>query len=67
MRKICDLCRRCSRGMSRNKLGIMDFPTRATKSANGGVHLVEIGNLLEDFKTDIFGTLSSQLDVFQAK
>jgi hypothetical protein len=64
---ICDLCRRCSRGISRSKLGIRDFPTRATKSTNGGVTHVEIGNLLEEFKTDILGILSSQLDVFQAK
>ena len=28
---------------------------------------MEIGNLLEDFKTDILGTLTTQLDVMQAK
>lgn len=28
---------------------------------------MEIGNLLEDFKTDILGTLTMQLDILQAK
>jgi hypothetical protein len=53
---ICDLCRRCSRGLSRSNPRISDFPNIAKKSFNGGVTHVEIVNLLEDFKTDIFGT-----------
>lgn len=28
---------------------------------------MEIGNLLEDFKTDILGTLITQLDILEAK
>jgi len=32
-----------------------------------GVTGVEMGNLFENFKIDIIRTLSSQLDVFQAK
>jgi hypothetical protein len=56
---ICDLCKICSRGISKRKLGIRDFPTIARKSANGGVNRVEIGNLLEYFKTDNLGTLYS--------
>ena len=33
----------------------------------GGVTRIELGNLLENFKTDILGAMGSQLDVFQAK
>jgi len=32
-----------------------------------GVTRVEIGNLLENFKTNILGTLATQLDIMQAK
>jgi hypothetical protein len=50
------------------KLGIRDFPNIAPKSSNQGVNHVEIGNLLEELKNGILGTLySSHMDVFQAK
>jgi hypothetical protein len=34
---------------------------------SGGVTRAEVGNLLENFKTDILSTLTTQLDVLQAK
>jgi hypothetical protein len=34
---------------------------------SGSVTRVEIGNILENFKTDILGTLTMQLNVLQAK
>ena len=37
------------------------------KSSSGGVTRVELGNLLENFKTYILGTLSSQLDTIKVK
>jgi len=64
---ICDMCRICSRGISRRKLEISGFPNRAKKSSNGWVTHVEIGNFLEYFKTDILKILSLQMDVFQVK
>ena len=36
---------------------------RDNKISTEGVTHVEIGNLLENFKTDILGTLTTQLDV----
>jgi hypothetical protein len=40
---------------------------RAIKLAGGGVTRIELGNLLENFKTDILGTLSSQIDSMNIK
>jgi len=48
--------------------GSRDTSSRFTKLVAGtGVTKVEMGNLFENFKTDIFNTFPSQLDVFQAK
>lgn len=41
--------------------------TRDNKISGGGITRTEIGNLLEDFKTDILGTLTMQLDIMKAK
>ena len=35
--------------------------------SSGGVTRIELGNLLENFKTDILGEMGSQLDALQAK
>lgn len=40
---------------------------KGSKAHSGGVTRMEISNLLEYFKTDILGTLTTQLDVLQAK
>jgi hypothetical protein len=49
---IVNLCKRCSRGTTRNKSVTKDTTfSRVQKSANGGATREEIGNLLEDFKT----------------
>lgn len=45
----------------------MDVTSRGNKFSGARVTEAELGNLLEIFKTDILSTLSSQLDVFQAK
>jgi hypothetical protein len=45
--------------------GIRD--TRINKLASRGVTRVELGNLLENFKTDTLSTLSSQLDTIKMK
>ena len=64
---ICDLCRRYSRNDSRSGRGIRDKINRTTKTSREGVSRMEIGNLLEGFKTDILSSLSSQLDALQVK
>ena len=63
--EISNLCRKYSYSKARYGRGIRD--TRVNKYASGGVTRVELGNLLENFKTDILGTLSSQLDTIKVK
>ena len=63
--EIFNLCKKYSRSKVKNGKGIRD--TRINKSASGGVTRVELGNLLENFKTDILSTLSSQLDTIKTK
>ena len=67
--KIVELCKRYSRGSSRNnrqdkwdKLE-RDVFDRTQKSSNGGATRVEIGNLLENFKTEMMSSISSEIDV----
>ena len=40
---------------------------RGNIPSSGGVTRVELGNLLENFKTYILGAMGSQLDALQAK
>ena len=49
---------------------IREFYNRNIKGntpSSGGVTRMELGNLLENFKTDILGAMGSQLDALQAK
>ena len=64
---IIDLCIKCSRGSTRLKLVGRDAITRDNKASGGSITRVEIGNLLEYFKTDILGTLMTKLDIMQDK
>jgi hypothetical protein len=41
--------------------------TKATKSISNGVTKSELGNLFENFKTDIMNTFGSQIDTSKAK
>jgi hypothetical protein len=66
--EIVNLCKRCSRGASRNRLNSRDTTfSRVQKSASGGATRVEIGNLLEDFKTEMLSSFASQMDTLQIK
>jgi len=56
---ISDLCIRSSRGSTRLKPAEDDMLTRDNKIFGGGVTHAEIKNLLENFKTDILGTLTT--------
>ena len=64
------MCRNYSR--SRGKVGrnIREPYNRNLKGNTpifGGVTRIELGNLLENFKTDILGEMGSQLDALQVK
>ena len=64
---IVDLCIKCSRGSSRLKPARREVNTRDSKDLGESITRSEIRILLEDFKTDILGTLTTQIDVMQAK
>jgi hypothetical protein len=64
---IIQLCIRCSHGSTRTRSGMQTPLTKNSNITSGGVTRVEVGNLLENFKTDILSTLTTQLDVLQAK
>jgi hypothetical protein len=64
---IIQLCIRCSRGSTQTRSGMQTSLTRNNNTTSGGVTRAEVGNLLENFKTDILSTLTTQLDVLQAK
>ena len=71
--KIVELCKRYSRGSSRNnrwdkrdKLECNVFD-RTQKSSNGGAIRAEIGNLLENLKIEMMSSISSKIDVLKAK
>jgi hypothetical protein len=61
------LCIRFSRGSTETRLGMWTSLTRNKNISNGFVMQAEVGNLLENFKIDILSTLTTQLDVLQAK
>ena len=63
--EISNLCRKYSRSKARHGRGLRD--TRVNKFASRGVTRIELENLLENFKIDILGTLSSQLDTIKVK
>ena len=60
---IIDLCIRSSRGSTRVKPTEHDRFARDNKISAEGLTRAEIGNLLENFKTDILGTLTTQLNI----
>jgi hypothetical protein len=57
------LCIRCSRGSTWTKSGMQTSLIRNNNITSGGFTRVELGNLLEKFKTNILSTLTTQLDV----
>lgn len=64
---IIKFCIRCSKGSTRLKLAEHDVTTRDRKISSGSITRAKIGNLLEDFKTYILGTLITQLVIMQAE
>lgn len=64
---ICDLFRRYSRGISKNHKDSWAISIRSMKSNSRGVTQSELGNLLDDFKTDILSSIVSQINKLQDK
>ena len=66
--EICELCRKYSRSKDKTRRSVRDGFSRASRSINTtGVTRMELGKLLENFKTDIMGTLTSQFDALETK
>ena len=59
---IVELCRKYSHSKLKTRKGVRDI-----KLAGGSVTRTELGNLLEKFKTNILGTLSSQINSMNIK
>ena len=64
---ISDLCRKYSQGQVRYSKGSKDTLYKVTKLETSVVNRDKQRNLLENFKNDILGTLSLQLDTLQLK
>lgn len=64
---LIDLCIKCLRSSIRLKPSRHGAITRDNKASRASITRVKIGNLLEDLKTNILGTLTTQLDIMQAK
>jgi hypothetical protein len=64
---IIQLCIKCMHGSTRTRSGIRAPITINSNNTSGSVTREEIGNLLENFKTDILSNLTTQLDVLQVK
>jgi hypothetical protein len=64
---IAEYCKRYSRSQAKTGKSVRDPTNRITKPTPGGVTRIELGNLLEKFKTDILNTISSQLDTIKIK
>jgi len=65
--KIADYCRRYSRGQAKTSKGPRDYFSRNSRQSSGTITRIELGNLLENFKTDILSTINNQLDTLKLK
>jgi hypothetical protein len=65
--EIVDYCRRYSRGQAKKSKGPRDPFRINTKQSSGTFTRTELGNLLENFKTNILSTISNQLDTLKLK
>jgi hypothetical protein len=64
---IAEYCKRYSRSQAKTGKSIRDPTNIIAKPTSGGVTRIELGNLLENFKTNILHTISSQLNTMQIK
>jgi hypothetical protein len=64
---IVEYCKRYSHSQAKTGKSIRDPTNRIAKPTSRGVTRIELGNLLENFKTYILHTINSQLDTMQVK
>jgi len=65
---LSELCRTYSRSRGKTVKSMREPINKNTKvPTSGGVTRIELGNLLENFKIDILGTIGSQLDTLKIK
>jgi hypothetical protein len=57
--KIADYCRRYSRGQAKTSKAPRDSFSINTRQSSGTVTRIELGNLLENLKTNILSTISN--------
>jgi hypothetical protein len=66
--EICEMCKNHSRSRAKIGKNVQDPYNRNLKPiSSGGITRVEIGNLLENFKTYILRKIGSQLDTIKLK
>jgi hypothetical protein len=66
--EICEMCKNYSRSRDKTWKNVQDPYNRNLKPvSSGGITRAEIGNLLENFKTDILRKIGSQLDTLKLK
>jgi len=65
--EIVNFCKRCSRGAASRPKSKDSIYSRVQKSASGGATRAEIGNLLEEFKTEMLSSFASQIDALQVR
>ena len=63
--EVTELCQNYSRGRARN--GKRDVTSKITKSGTRSISRAELGNLLEDFKTNLLSTLGTQVEISKTK
>jgi hypothetical protein len=64
---IAEYCKRYSCSQAKTGKSVRDPICRTNKPALGGVTRIELGNLLEKFKTNILNTIIIQLDTMKIK
>jgi hypothetical protein len=66
--EICEMCKKYSSSRAKTGKNVRDPYNRSLKLvSSGGIMRAEIGNLLENFKTNILSTIGSQLDTLKLK
>jgi len=65
--EIINLCMRCSRGAASRPKSRDSVYSTVQRSASGGATRAKIGNLLEEFKTEMLSSFASQIDALQVK
>ena len=66
--EICEMCKDYSRSRAKRGKNVRDPYNRNIKPvSSGGITRAKIGNLLENFKTDILSIIGSHLDTLKLK